>query len=79
MLILLYSIMNEQNKYLEKFYKRNMSIDEIKKTYTEPKSVIDSPSLIQCENTIYYMTYSQKIFLWLFLCGIIYKVSNFFI
>ena len=79
MLILLYSIMNEQNKYLEKFYKRNLSIDEIKKTYTETKSVIDSPSLIQSQNTIYYMTYSQKIFLWIFLCGIIYKFSNFFI
>ena len=66
--------MDEQNKYLEKFYKRNLSIDEIKNIYTEPKVETDNTST---KNTVYYMTFREKIFLYLLLCGMIYKISNY--
>jgi len=67
--------MNEQNKYLEKFYKRNMSIDEIKNTYQETK--IDNKDLLSSKDEIYYITFREKLFLWLFFCGIIYKLNDF--
>jgi len=69
--------MNEQNKYLEKFYKRNMSIDEIKNTYSETKMDTDNKDILSSNNKLYYMTYREKLFLWIFLCGIIYKLNDF--
>jgi len=68
--------MNEQNTYLEKFYKRNMSIDEIKNTYSETKTDTDNKDILSSNNK-YYMTYREKLFIWLFLCGIIYKLNDF--
>lgn len=69
--------MNEQNKYLEKFYKRNMSIDEIKNTYSETKTDTENKGIISSEDEKYYITFREKLFLWLFLCGIIYKLQDF--
>jgi hypothetical protein len=69
--------MNEQNKYLEKFYKRNMSIDEIKNTYSETKTDTENKGIESSKDKIYYITFREKIFLWLFLCGILYKLHNF--
>jgi len=69
---------NNQNKYLEKFYKRSMSIDEIKNTYNDAKSNEDNSLTVSKQNSpIYYLTVSQKVFLWLFITGIIYKLHNY--
>ena len=71
---------NNQNKYLEKFYKRNMSIDEIKNTYNDAKSNEDN-SITKTKDldSVYYLSFSQKCFLWLFFIGIIFRLHHYFI
>jgi hypothetical protein len=53
-----------------------MSIDEIKNTYSETKTDTDNKDILSSNNK-YYMTYREKLFIWLFLCGIIYKLNDF--
>ncbi len=64
--------MENQNKYLDKFYKRNMTIEEIKNTYVDntklPEEAVKQPK------NIYVLTNKETLFLWLFFCGIIYKL-----
>lgn len=68
---------NNQNKYLEKFYKRSISIDEIKNTYPDNKGNIDDNSILKDNKKIYYLSVSQKVFLWLFITGIIYRLHEY--
>lgn len=68
---------NNQNKYLEKFYKRSISIDEIKNTYPDNKGNIDDSSVIKNSTQVYYLAYFEKIFLWLFFTGIIYRLNEY--
>ena len=66
--------MENQNKYLDKFYKRNMTIDEIKNTYTDNSKSLDDT--IKPKKNIHLVTNKEILFLWLFCSGIIYKLST---
>jgi hypothetical protein len=68
----------KNNKYLEKFYKNNMSIDEIKNTYQDNKSDIDMNIELKRDTTLYYLTFFERIFLWSFSCGVIYRIHHYF-
>jgi hypothetical protein len=70
--------MADHNKYLEKFYKNNMSIDEIKNTYQDNKSDIDTNIELKRDTTLYYLNFFEKIFLWSFSCGVIYRIHHYF-
>ena len=70
--------MADHNKYLEKFYKNNMSIDEIKNTYQDNKSDIDTNIELKRDTTLYYLNFFERIFLWSFSCGVIYRIHHYF-
>jgi len=78
--------MDNNNKYLEKFYKRNITIDEIKKTYDPQRS---SPPLEQTAAAAttattsqplcwHYLKPSEVFFLWLFSTGLLFQLHQLF-
>lgn len=76
--------MDNNKKYLEKFYKRNITIDEIKKTYDSQRS---SPPLEQTAAappstpqplTWHYLNTKEVFFLWLFSVGLLFQLHQFF-
>jgi hypothetical protein len=70
-------------KYLEKFYKRNITIDEIKKTYDCQRS---SPPLEQTAAPPsppqpicwHYLHTKEVFFLWVFSVGLLFQLHHFF-
>jgi hypothetical protein len=76
--------MDNNKKYLEKFYKRNITIDEIKKTYDSQRS---SPPLEQTAAPPpspppslcwHYLHTKEVFFLWLFSAGLLFQLHQFF-
>ena len=64
--------MENQNRYLDKFYKRNMTIEEIKNTYVD--NTKNQEDCIKPIKNMYILTNKEMFFLWFFFCGIIYKL-----
>jgi len=70
--------MENQKKYLDKFYKRNMTIDQIKNTYDvqrfSPPPQQQSPAVSPPPPSKFYMRPKELLFLWLFSCGFLFQM-----
>ncbi len=76
--------MDNNKKYLEKFYKRNITIDEIKKTYdsqrTSPTTPLEqtAPSSPPPQPLCWLCLHTKEVFfLWLFSIGLLFQLHQY--